>query len=336
MCFMYNDKPCWFKNVKVLKSCRGVMSDLNKIHLGVFTTNIEGKHNPSTEEIIQAAKRRPDVEVDVFYPSDVSLQTDSEGAHFWLRNKKYKKPPFDIVLPRVGSRFWTDEVAADLKQLEIMGTPVLNNAEVIDNADDKWKCHQILAQNKIPQPLTYYAPRALNAAQLQSLDGNKNKVVIKEVRGSGGKGVYFTESGLVNEKLNNKRIAQKFEDKEIGVDYRYYVMNGKVIFAINRSATKAGEYRSNICLGGKDQEIVPDPFFSKLAVQATNALGLELAGVDIVRSDTGTPVVLEVNGCPDFPRADGKRFSVNMADKIVDAALKKEEQALPKKFNMIA
>jgi len=118
--------------------------------IGILTTNLKGKHDPYTQAIVNES-RRENYLTDVFYPSDVSLSADSNGLYFTLRGIKYKKPPFDVVIPRIGSNYNSFEGTACLKQLELMGIPTINSSQAIINSENKWTTHQILAAHHIPQ-----------------------------------------------------------------------------------------------------------------------------------------------------------------------------------------
>ena len=301
-----------------------VVPALQKPLVGILTTLSREEDYPSTRRIMEEADKAG-IPVKRFDAKSIALMTDREGLHFFYKGQKYDTPPMDVLIPRISSKpnpMDNYHALLDLKQLQAMGIPVLNTASAIENAEDKFITHQLLAIDKLPQPKSLYSPFPGEVEELENLEGDI--LVNKSLRGSKGKGVEFLPRREVAERIGNDNFVQEIAKGEKGVDYRYLVIHGKVTAAMKRKAANGG-FLSNASLGGNVEAVKIDPEMEELAIKSAKALNLEVAGVDIMTTEQG-PVVIEVNSTPGFiglEKATGK----NIAAEILQAALGKYEQS---------
>jgi ribosomal protein S6--L-glutamate ligase len=191
---------------------------------------------------------------------------------------------------------------AVVRQFESMGVFCLNSATAIGSSRDKLLAHQILAQHRLGMPNTAFARSSRDTNGILDLVGGA-PVVVKLLESTQGKGVVLADtkksaSALVDafRGLNAHFLVQEFVKEAKGSDLRCFVVGGKVVGAMVRTA-KAGEFRSNIHQGGSAKKAKLSKEERRAAVKAAKALKLNVAGVDILRSDTG-PKILEVNSSP--------------------------------------
>ncbi|MFA7685571.1 MAG: RimK family alpha-L-glutamate ligase, partial [Candidatus Gracilibacteria bacterium] len=178
----------------------------------------------------------------------------------------------------------------------------------------------------IPLPKTVVLHRPEDIAQAAKMVGGF-PVIVKNPFGSFGNGVTIMESmRALNSFLVWDKplyLLQEYVKYSKGKDMRIFVVNGKVVGAMMRSAKK-GEFRSNIELGGIGTLVVPTPEEMSIAIRSVQALDLNYGGVDVMRSKTG-PVVLEVNSNPGF-KALERATGTNVAGAIVDYAIEFAER----------
>jgi len=220
--------------------------------------------------------------------------------------------PFDAVIPRIGASI-TFYGAAVLRQFEVMGTYPLNESVAITRSRDKLRSLQILARAKVGLPLTGFAHSTKNTNDLIQLVGGA-PLVVKLLEGTQGKGIVLAETKKAAEtiidtfrQLKANFLVQEFIKEAGGADIRALVVGEKVVAAMKRQAPK-GEFRSNLHRGGTASIIKLSPEERKTAIKSAKKMGLNVAGVDLLRSDRG-PMVMEVNSSPGLEgieRATGK------------------------------
>jgi len=243
---------------------------------------------------------------------------------------------FDVVIPRIGI-IGIDYALLVAHQLEFMGKPMLNSARSLDYAKNKFLSLQILAKSGIPVPETLML-RATNLPNQTTTQTGHNPqsikdaikrlgglpVVMKLFRGSQGKGVMLGENLASVESILTAVwaigfdiILQKYLKETKGEDIRVLVLGNQVIATMKRTPAK-GDFRSNIHQGGSVKKVVITEKEKQLALNSARALGLKLAGIDIMRTNKG-PLVLEVNASPGFEGLE-KITGLNIARKIIDFA----------------
>jgi ribosomal protein S6--L-glutamate ligase len=208
---------------------------------------------------------------------------------------------FDAVIPRIGAS-QTFFGCAVVRQFEMMNVYSVNESVAITRSRDKLRSLQLLARKGIGLPVTGFAndPRATDAL-IDQVGGAP--LVIKLLEGTQGVGVVLAETRQAAESvieafrgLNANILAQEYIKEAKGADIRAFVIGGKVVASMKRQG-KEGEFRSNLHRGGTASVVKITPEERSTAVRAASILGLNVAGVDLLRSNHG-PVVMEVNSSP--------------------------------------
>ena len=208
---------------------------------------------------------------------------------------------FDAVIPRIGASL-TFYGTAVLRQFEVMNTFCLNDSAAISRSRDKLASSQLLAQKGIDLPITAFAHNPDNIDDLISEVGGA-PLVIKMVEGSQGIGVVLAETDNAARSviqafmgLNANIMVQEFIQEAAGSDIRCFVIGDQVVASMKRQGGK-GEFRSNLHRGGTATEVCLTPQEQATALQAAKVMGLDVCGVDMLRSHRG-PLVMEVNSSP--------------------------------------
>ncbi len=208
---------------------------------------------------------------------------------------------FDAVIPRIGASV-TFYGTAVLRQFEMMGVYPVNESVAITRSRDKLRAHQLLARRGIGMPVTGFAHSPDDTKDLIQLVGGA-PLVIKLLEGTQGVGVVLAETQQAGESvieafrgLNAYILLQEFIKEAGGADIRCFVVGDKVVAAMRRQG-RDGEFRSNLHRGGSAEKVRITPEERSTAVRAAKIMGLNVAGVDILRANHG-PVVMEVNSSP--------------------------------------
>ena len=208
---------------------------------------------------------------------------------------------FDAVIPRIGASV-TFYGTAVLRQFEMMGVMPLAESVAISRSRDKLRSLQLLAREGIGLPVTGFAHKPDDIEDLMKMVGGA-PAVIKLLEGTQGIGVVMAETEKAAESvieafmgLKANILVQEFIKEAGGADIRCLVVGGKVVAAMKRQG-KEGEFRSNLHRGGSAALTRLTPEERSTAVRAAKIMGLDVAGVDILRSNHG-PVVMEVNSSP--------------------------------------
>ncbi len=208
---------------------------------------------------------------------------------------------FDAVIPRIGASV-TFYGTAVLRQFEMMNVFPLNESVAVTRSRDKLRSAQLLARRGIGMPVTGFAHNPDDIQDLLDQVGG-SPVVIKLLEGTQGIGVVLAETKKAAESvlqafmgLKANIMVQEFIKEAGGADLRCFVVGGKVVAAMKRQGP-AGEFRSNLHRGGSASLIRLTPQERATAVRAAKIMGLEVCGVDLLRSNHG-PVVMEVNSSP--------------------------------------
>ena len=214
----------------------------------------------------------------------------------------------DAVIPRIGASV-TFYGTAVLRQFEMMGVFPLNESVGITRSRDKLRSLQLLARKGIGLPVTGFAHKPDDVDDLINIVGGA-PLVIKLLEGTQGIGVVLAETQKAAESvieafmgLRANILTQEFIKEAGGADIRCLVIGDKVVAAMKRQGQE-GEFRSNLHRGGSASLIRITPEERVAAVRAANTLGLNVAGVDLLRSNHG-PVVMEVNSSPGLQGIEG-------------------------------
>lgn len=226
---------------------------------------------------------------------------------------------YDAVIPRIGASI-TFYGLAVLRQFETMGVWSLNESEAIGRARDKLWALQIMSQLGIGLPVTGFANSARRAEDLIRMVGGP-PVVIKLVEGTQGLGVVLGETMPSAKstfeafrKANINILVQEYVKEAGGADIRAFVIGDRVVGAMKRQSGP-GEFRSNLHRGGTAEKLEITPEEGSVALRACRALGLNVAGVDMLRSSRG-PVLIEVNSTPGLKGIE-EATGTDIADQII-------------------
>jgi ribosomal protein S6--L-glutamate ligase len=252
----------------------------------------------STRRLLEAARQRGhEVEVVDTLRCYMNIASHRPTIHY----KGEQLEPFDAVIPRIGASI-TFYGTAVLRQFEMMGTFPLNESVAVTRSRDKLRSLQLLARRGIGLPVTGFARAPDDIGDLIEMVGGA-PLVAKLLEGTQGIGVVLCETRKAAESvveafmgLNVSIMVQEYIKEAGGADIRCFVVGDKVVAAIKRQA-KPGEFRSNLHRGGSAQLIKITPQERAVAVRSAKIMGLNVAGVDLLRSNHG-PLVMEVNSSP--------------------------------------
>ena len=236
-----------------------------------------------------------------------------------LRFQGEKLEGFDAVIPRIGASH-TFYGLAVLRQFEMMGVYPLNESVAIGRSRDKLRSLQLLSRDGVGLPVTAFAHDSKRTDDLLDIVGGA-PVVIKLLEGTQGIGVVLSETHKsaksVVEAFHGANVAilvQEFIKEAEGSDIRAFVVGRSLVAAMERRGAK-DEFRSNLHRGGTANMIELTPLEKATALKAARSMGLNVAGVDMLRSSHG-PVVIEVNSSPGLEGIE-KATGVDVANKIV-------------------
>lgn len=226
---------------------------------------------------------------------------------------------YDAIIPRIKPSV-TFYACALLRQFDAIGTYCLNSADAITQSRDKLSATQLFAKHEIDVPITGFAYSPLDTKDLIKMV-NGAPLIIKLLESTQGKGVVIAETNKAAESVINAFksiktyiLVQEFIKEANGVDIRCFVVDGKVVAAIQRQA-ESGEFRANVHQGGTATKVKITREERRLAVKAAKIFNLPIAGVDIIRSNKG-PLVLEVNSSPGLEGIENAT-GIDIANKII-------------------
>ena len=244
-----------------------------------------------------------DIEVKLIDPNEIDIFVNKENKQSILVNGKSLPLP-KFVFPRTGSGT-TYYIKAVIRHFERMGVPVINSSEAIDNVKDKLYTHQILAQSNLDIPNTMLLKHPIDVDFVERNIGFP--VIVKKISGSYGRGVFLCEDKkqlnqlVTMAELTKKSydiIIQEFVKDTWGKDLRVFVVNNKVVGCMMRQSTD-DDFRANLSRGGEGFPYEVNEQIEWLSSEASKALGLDIAGVDLLFQDGGYKIC-EVNSNPGF------------------------------------
>ena len=272
--------------------------------------------NYSTRRLVESAVAMGHTPC-VLNPFGFYLHVDGKGGRIYYENTP--AADFDVVLPRLSSSTakYGEEVVA---HFEWAGIPVINRAQSITNARNKFRALRILAQHGLPVPPSFTAGSA-QFLDRSVRESGEYPFIMKPFEGTHGKAFLLldTPTSLTSAvdamcDLHQDYVIQPFIQESSGKDVRAIVVGGQVVAAMGRTAP-AGEFRANIHRGGEGHPIhLPDEYV-ETAIHATDAMGLEVAGVDLLQTSEG-PLILEVNPSPGFEEVEAST-GVKVAEAII-------------------
>jgi ribosomal protein S6--L-glutamate ligase len=243
---------------------------------------------------------------------------ENPSVHY--KTEEFSPGDFDAVIPRIGSSvsFYGTSV---VRQFEMMGTYSVNESVAITRSRDKLRSTQLLSRRKVGIPVTAFAHSPDDVSGLIREVGGA-PLVIKLLEGTQGIGVVLAETKKAAESViqafmgvNSNILIQEFIKEAGGSDIRCFVVGGKVIAAMQRTAPE-GEFRSNLHRGGSAKLVKLSAAERATAVKAAKIMGLNVCGVDLLRSNRG-PLVMEVNSSPGL-RGIEEATNKNIAGMIIE------------------
>ncbi|MBU1019381.1 MAG: RimK family alpha-L-glutamate ligase [Patescibacteria group bacterium] len=290
------------------------------MHVGILSFRPQDGKIAYEESRLVKAARELGYKGKVYRAYDCELYYNGGGPTILYKGKPF--PKIDVMIPRVSVLNNVDLSASVVKQLELMGVPVLNSYNSILKAKNKLRTLQIMSHYNLPIPKTVVIGKNEDLKEAIKKVGGA-PVIIKSPFGSLGSGVMIVESyraavSTVDFFGSKIVLIQEYVKESKGKDTRVFVVGGKVVAAMERTAKK-GEFRSNAALGGKGRIVSLDKEYEDLALKASGIMGLDVAGVDILTTKNG-PVILEVNSNPGFEELE-KATGIDVAKAMVERAV---------------
>ena len=254
----------------------------------------------STKRLLQAATQRGhEVRVVDHVRCFMDITSDRPSLHY--QDEEFAAEHFDAVIPRIGASV-TFYGTAVVRQFEMMGVYSVNESVAITRSRDKLRSLQLLSRRGVGIPVTAFARSPDDVPGLIREVGGA-PLVIKLLEGTQGIGVVLAETRTAAKSviqgfmgLSANILVQEYIKEAGGSDIRCFVVGGKVIAAMQRTAPE-GEFRSNLHRGGSASLVELTPKERRTAVNAAKIMGLNICGVDLLRSNRG-PLVMEVNSSP--------------------------------------
>lgn len=262
-----------------------------------------GNANYSTKRLVEVAKERGhEVRVIKYKNAYASIEKSNPTLNY--RGTELGR--FDAIIPRIASNM-TRYGTAIVRQLEMQGMYSVSSSIAINRTRDKLRSLQVLSKAGVAIPKTVFSRNTADIDDLIEMVGG-TPVIIKLARGTHGNGVVLADtkrmakSALQALYLHNEDgtniLVQEFIKESAGTDIRAFVVGSRVVASMKRQSLD-DDFRSNLHKGGEGTVVKLTEEERKMAVKAAKAMGLNIAGVDMMRSDRG-PLVLEVNASPGF------------------------------------
>lgn len=271
----------------------------------------------STKRLVEAAKQR-DHEVRVFDHTKLYIVNEKQEPALYYGNEKIEG--YQAVIPRIGASV-TFYGASIIRQFEMMKVFSTVKSVALTRSRDKLRSIQIMSRENLGIPKTAFARNPKDIPHLIRTVGGA-PLIIKVLEGTQGLGVVLAETQKAAKSvieafmgMNTNILVQEFIKEAGGADIRAFVVDGKVVGAMKRQG-KEGEFRSNLHRGGSSSMIKLKRAEKTAAVKAAAAMGLSIAGVDMLQSDRG-PLILEVNSSPGLEGIEGST-GVDIASKIIE------------------
>jgi len=274
-------------------------------------------HLYSHRRIVEAARARGH-DIEIINTIRVSINITSRKPALYYRKRALDN--FDAVIPRIGASV-TFYGLAVLRQFEVMGVYPLNESVAIGRSRDKLRCLQLLARRGIGLPVTAFTHDPSQAEDIIDLVGGP-PVVIKLLEGTQGIGVVLGETvksakSVIEafQGVNVNILVQQFIAEADSTDIRALVIGDRVVASMKRAAGRVS-FRSNLHRGGSGEKVRITPQERSAAVRAARTLGLNVCGVDMLRSKNG-PLVLDVNSSPGIEGLE-KATGIDVATPIIE------------------
>lgn len=267
----------------------------NPLHIVILSRN---KSLYSTRRLVEAAELRGHTTTVLDHlKCDIVIEKDHPAIYY----KGEKIDNADAVIPRIGASV-TFYGASVVRQFEMMGVPTVIESQALTRSRDKLRSLQILARSGVGLPKTVFTNYSKETKKIIDSVGG-TPLIVKLLEGTQGYGVVLAPTRKAAESIieafhsmKARVIVQEFIEEAKGADIRAFVIGKKVVGAMKRQG-KEGEFRSNLHQGGSGSLIKLSKEERQAALTAASAMGLSVAGVDMLQSGRG-PLVLEVNSSP--------------------------------------
>ncbi|NTW61620.1 30S ribosomal protein S6--L-glutamate ligase [Candidatus Saccharibacteria bacterium] len=278
-----------------------------------------GPANYSTMRLKEEAEGRGhEVEIVKYKECYASIEQNNPTVRYQGKDLS----SFDAIIPRIAS-YMTKYGTAILRQLEMQGVYTLSSSIAISRSRDKMRSLQLLAKSGVGIPKTVVSRNTTDIDDLLTRVGSM-PIIIKLARGTHGNGVVLAETKKAAKSVlqafyltdddGTNILLQEFIEESAGTDIRAFVVGSRVVASMKRQSLD-DDFRSNLHKGGQGTAVKLTNDEKKVAIKAAKAMGLNVAGVDLMRSSRG-PLILEVNASPGFgiERVTGR----NVAGAIID------------------
>lgn len=270
----------------------------------------------STKRLIEAGEKRGH-KVEVIDHMKCVLLVEKNNPMVWYNGRKLDY--FDAIIPRIGASV-TFYGAAVVRQFEMMKVFTAVGSQALIRSRDKLRCLQNVSRAGLGIPKTVFMDYSRDTEGIiESVGGAP--VVIKLLEGTQGLGVVLAENKKAAQSVieafhgvKTRIIIQEFIKESKGADIRAFVVDGEVVGAMRRQATREGEFRSNLHRGGIATVVKLDRHEKHAAIESAKKMGLGVAGVDMLPSKRG-PLIIEVNSSPGLEGIEGAT-KVDIAGKI--------------------
>ncbi len=288
--------------------------------IGVIST---GQIDEDKRFIEAAEEKGHDITILELIKCSLSVCQDSSDVFY---EGKSIGQTFDIIVPRLNVSFTLFGLAV-LRQFQAMNIYVTDTAYSIELGRDKLRCLQYLLRQEIPFPTTGFAYSKDDFENIiQTVGGTP--LVIKLIEGTEGTGVFLVDDIKQAEnimgtfqQIDTPVIVQEFIAESAGTDLRCFVVGDKIVATMKRES-QDGDFRANVSLGGHSSAEIITKEEEEVVLRAAKAIGLNIAGVDLIRSNKG-PLIIEINVSPDFCGEQGLESvtGVDVAGAIIDHAV---------------
>ena len=270
----------------------------------------------STRRLKEAGEKRGH-KVEIIDHMKCVLLIEKKNPMVWYNGRRLDY--FDAIIPRIGASV-TFYGAAVVRQFEMMKVFTAVESQALIRSRDKLRSLQILSRAGLGLPKTIFMDYSRDTEGVIEAVGGA-PVIIKLLEGTQGLGVVMAENKKAAQSVieafhgvKTRIIVQEYIKEAKGSDIRAFVVNGEVVGAMKRQATREGEFRSNLHRGGVASVVKLDPHEKHAALEATKKMGLGVAGVDMLPSKRG-PLIIEVNSSPGLEGIEGAT-KVDIAGKI--------------------
>lgn len=288
----------------------------------------------STRRLVETGKRNGhDMVVIDHLSCDIVMEKNNPRVYY----KGEFLSDIDAIIPRIGASV-TFYGSALVRQFEMMKVFTAVDSQALLRSRDKLRSLQILSRLGIGLPKTVFTNYSKEVDEI--IDSVGTPLIVKLLEGTQGVGVMLVENKKVAKSviqafngLKARIIVQEFIEEAKGTDIRAFVVNGKVVGAMKRTA-KEGDFRSNVHRGGSSEIIKLNKEERSTAIKAAKAMRLGIAGVDMLPSDRG-PLIMEVNSSPGLGGIE-KATGVDIAGKIIDYVEEETMKMGKKRYNVNA